>query len=541
MMNGYKLFAVLLCVAAWSACGGGGAAVAPGGSTGTSPSTQSVKVTLTIVIPGKTTSGLSRHLQYISSSTASASVSVNSGMPTTAPCSTTCTLTVDAPVGSDTFAVSLYDASSHLLSQGSAGATISGTAANTVNIAFGGAVATVVLSSAVSHLVPGSLATAATVSIVTKDADGNTIVGTDPYVHPISLADSDGSGATSLSATSITSPATSSVTFNYTGAGALAGTSVTITPSATGAVTLNPVTFGVYAHHTFLEYPIPSGAYPDAVAAGADGNLWFGESGASEVGYVTPGGTVQQFATGGGIAYICQGSDGNMWFTEFGANRIGRVTPAGTVTEFGGLTGTQPEGIALGSNGSVYVAMFGAGSSGYVDAVTTGGSVSASSQISGGPQTQGIVSGPDNRLWVTEAFPYPGTLHLDAMTTAFALTPYPVPSGAQLRDIVSGPNGHLWVNDSGNDQMDEVTTAGVFVHQYNLGSAYPTGLAVGSDGNLYYGGNGTNVIGQMTPGGVETDFSIPTSGASVSGVASGPDGNIWFAEASATKIGRFIL
>ena len=30
---------------------------------------------------------------------------------------------------------------------------------------------------------------------------GNTIVGTDPYVHPITLTDSDGSGATSLSST----------------------------------------------------------------------------------------------------------------------------------------------------------------------------------------------------------------------------------------------------------------------------------------------------------------------------------------------------
>jgi streptogramin lyase len=30
---------------------------------------------------------------------------------------------------------------------------------------------------------------------------------------------------------------------------------------------------------------------------------------------------------------IAVGADGNLWFTEFGANQVGRITTAGVVTE----------------------------------------------------------------------------------------------------------------------------------------------------------------------------------------------------------------
>ena len=45
---------------------------------------------------------------------------------------------------------------------------------------------------------------------------------------------------------------------------------------------------------------------------------------------------------------IAPGSDGNLWFTDFGAPAIGRITPSGTITEFSaGLNrGSVPSDIA---------------------------------------------------------------------------------------------------------------------------------------------------------------------------------------------------
>ena len=42
----------------------------------------------------------------------------------------------------------------------------------------------------------------------------------------------------------------------------------------------------------------------------------------------------------------------------------------------------------------------------------------------------------------------------------------------------------------------------------------------------------------MTPSGTATEFPIPTSGSAPSGIAPGPDGNLWYAELAPDKIGQ---
>jgi streptogramin lyase len=534
-------FTLALGIAGLASCGGGGGSSATPNSGGSkTPGAQNVAVTFNIVIPRPAGSNSSRRAQYISASTASASISINAGAPTTVACTTTCSATVDAPIGLDTFAVSLQDVSSNLLSQGSVSSTISATAANVVNIAFGGQVKKVNLTSSIANLVPGTLATVAPVTVTALDADNNTIVGSDPYLNPITLSDSDGSGATALSTTSITSPATT-VHLTYSGAGSLAGGSATITPAASGTAGNTAVTFSVYAHHTILEYAVSGAGFLDAVATGSDGNLWFGDSSVSKVGYVTPAGVVNEFATSGPIAYIAPGSDGNMWFTEYSLNQIGRVTPGGVVNEFGGLAGTQPEGIAPGPSTDLFFAEFGSASPGRVGKITTAGVVTESAQIPGTPQIQGVATGSDGRVWITEAFPFPGTLFLDAMTTSFGLTRYAVPANAQLRDITGGPDGNLWIVDDNNGTIDKVSTSGVFLNQYAIPGSGPQGMTAGIDGKLYFAESTSNDIASITTSGATATFAIPTSAAGADSVTSGPDGNIWFSEGSGHKIGRLIL
>jgi streptogramin lyase len=70
--------------------------------------------------------------------------------------------------------------------------------------------------------------------------------------------------------------------------------------------------------------------------------------------------------------------------------------------------------------------------------------------------------------------------------------------------------------------------------------ARPNGIASGPDGNLWFTEMGSaNRIGRITPAGVITEFSAGiTTGANPGTITAGPDGNLWFSEASASRIGR---
>ncbi len=234
-------------------CGGGGSTPSIAQQPVPQPTqqrAQDVSVAFSIVVPTARDASLRRVPDYVSTSTKSASISVapsggSAGTPTVVNCTTTCSGTVSAPVGGDTFAVKLYDATNaggNPLSTGTVTKTIVANTANSVNVTFNGVVASLSVALGAS----GTAGTSATIPVTVNalDADGNTIVGPGVYVNAsgtpltIALSDSDGSGATTLSTTSLTQP-TSGVSLNYSG---LAIEPATIGVSATG-VAANTTTF----------------------------------------------------------------------------------------------------------------------------------------------------------------------------------------------------------------------------------------------------------------------------------------------------------
>ncbi len=50
-----------------------------------------------------------------------------------------------------------------------------------------------------------------------------------------------------------------------------------------------------------------------------------------------------------------------------------------------------------------------------------------------------------------------------------------------------------------------------------------------------------NNIARITTSGVISEFAIPTSGSQPIGIATGPDGNMWFTERAGNKIGQLEL
>lgn len=66
----------------------------------------------------------------------------------------------------------------------------------------------------------------------------------------------------------------------------------------------------------------------------------------------------------------------------------------------------------------------------------------------------------------------------------------------------------------------------------------PEGIATGADGNLWFAENGADRIGRITPGGEVSEFTLPTPEARPMQVTAGPDGNVWFAESRPGNVGR---
>src|SRR5258708_38203625 len=81
------------------------------------------------------------------------------------------------------------------------------------------------------------------------------------------------------------------------------------------------------------EFPIPkANSPPSTITAGADGTIWFTETGGNKIGRISLAGAITEFSAPGAPGGITAGPDGALWFTEIGGNKIGRMTTAGVIT-----------------------------------------------------------------------------------------------------------------------------------------------------------------------------------------------------------------
>jgi streptogramin lyase len=65
----------------------------------------------------------------------------------------------------------------------------------------------------------------------------------------------------------------------------------------------------------------------------------------------------------------------------------------------------------------------------------------------------------------------------------------------------------------------------------------PFGITVGPDGNLWFTESNANRIGRITPDGVITEFRLGTGDKQPYGIVAGADGNLWFTERKNNRIG----
>jgi hypothetical protein len=275
------------------ACGGGGGG-SPIPSSGSQPSSQgSGPAQLIVSIPPLSQQNTHFRPNYISAGTQSMTVGLVSGGTTTSlatvnlttgssSCTTPsggglqCTVTVQAPFGTDTFAISTFSAvngGGSVLSSGEVQVTLTrGAATPTVQLDLNGVASTVALVLGQSELPVGNPGSTAVI-VQAKDASGNLIIGPGLFSSPIDLAITGDTYATlSLSSTSVTSPG-QVVTLDYNG-----GTNVgsTITPSGSGLTGATGATFNATGAvmNLFQYYDSTNGVTLETydVAALANGN-----------------------------------------------------------------------------------------------------------------------------------------------------------------------------------------------------------------------------------------------------------------------------
>lgn len=319
----HPLLALVLGAALLAGCGGGGgggSGPSPGGPVPTNPppATSSQPASLTVFFPALKSS--SSTPAYAPSSSSSLSVSIN-GVPsgvydvssTSTSCASvsggrTCTFTVAAPVGSDTFALIIWDkpgGTGNQLATGSATRTIAVGTANALTIPLNGIVAKITLTLATTAP-PQGTATSIPMTVTALDADNNVIstcsscpAADNQFSNPITLSDSNTTDAPTIvngTAGSVVGATTDIVTVAYDGSSLstpvqfFASASGVLTSNVTGA-TLWPYGKLVLSASTVAFTSISGSQSVQASQAGYTGSLTLSTSSCTGIATITSSGT----------------------------------------------------------------------------------------------------------------------------------------------------------------------------------------------------------------------------------------------------------
>jgi streptogramin lyase len=319
--------------------------------------------------------------------------------------------------------------------------------------------------------------------------------------------------------------------------------------AAYGSAPTQPPSFSVHSNGGITEYSLPNvnpsaNPYPARITAGPDGNLWFTE--VHKIAKITTRGTITEYPLLTADAHplsIAAGPDGNLWFTDSDADKIGKITAQGKVTEYPAIPTEGAFSIAAGRDRNLWFTELG-----IIGKIDTHGKITEY-PIPSAPFMSDIAAGPDGNIWFTEST----SGKIGKITSGGKITEYSMPTrSAQPLEIAAGPDGNLWFTETVKGlscgefpcpvlayNIGKITTAGrVTEYPLPLSGRGATGIAAGPDGNLWFTEAYSNEIGKITAAGKITEYPVPTSIAIPLGIIVGPDRNLWFTEYNSDKIGK---
>ncbi|MGC8638546.1 MAG: virginiamycin B lyase family protein [Isosphaeraceae bacterium] len=326
---------------------------------------------------------------------------------------------------------------------------------------------------------------------------------------------------------------------------------------------------------TITDYPLPSGspAQPADIVA-VNGKLWFTMSG-NAIGSVDlstnpPTITIaQNLPTGSMPTSITADQNGNVWFTELTAGQIGELSttnPSAGVTSYGTAQGmpanARPYGITTDASGNIWFTDLANNALGEINAST--GTVTEipvpNTMIGFKTFDSLIVAGPGGKLYFTEVqfgagnppvVNASGIGIFNPATSSFTQVALPTGNGSYQEPfgLAIGPDHNVWFGESGGTGT-EVSALGLILNpassnptlsepaNLGLSTAAPWRITAGPDGNIWFSVPSNRLIGmvqvQSNPANdTVSTFNIPTNPIAnplPSGITAGPDGNVWFAD-----------
>lgn len=240
-----------------------------------------------------------------------------------------------------------------------------------------------------------------------------------------------------------------------------------------------------------------------------------------------------QFSTG----VLALGPDKNIWFAN-GCDAVDRITQAGVVTTFPTPSNDSAVlGIVAGPDGNIWAAEPQVNN---IARLTLAGSFSEFPLPLPGSGPTFITSANCDCLWFVTNGQVP---NIGRISTAGSITEFSIP-GANDTDtfigaMTQGPDGNAWLAQGQGlaGFIDRINPNGT-VTQFAV-SERPFGIATGSDGNIWFALG--DAIGRLTLSGVVTQFQVPFcsgTGDVASDITTGTQSSLYFTMAGAPLLGR---
>lgn len=215
------------------------------------------------------------------------------------------------------------------------------------------------------------------------------------------------------------------------------------------------------------------------------------------------------------------------------------ATGLGACSAGGRIAGSDSGVTAVGGSGGRTIGGTVDGGVGAVGGPAGSGGGSAGSGGTGGTPSSSGAAGVPGPVMSAPVMSVKGP---DVTFDEYAIPKVSAATSSSPGGIAAGPDGRVWFlhQNTGPSANGAITVTGAKISEYTTGitNIGPVAITPGSDGNVWY--TKQQGIGRMMPSGSYTEWDSPQK-AQTGGMIKGPDGNMWFTEPIANRIGTITM